>query len=221
MGLFITFEGIEGCGKTTQINLLADFLSESNLPFITTREPGGSSIGKKIRGILLDTENKEITSKSELLLYAADRTQHVETVIAPALKEGKTVLCDRFYDATTAYQGKGRGLDRKLIEDLNEIASGGLKPDLTFLIDCPVEIGIERAVKRSNSESPEEMRFEKEALTFHQKVLAGYMEIAKAEQHRIVIINGNRRVEEVHGEILKTFLNKANEHQRSIKGKEA
>lgn len=208
MGLFITFEGIEGCGKTTQINLLADLLSELNLPFITTREPGGSSIGKKIRGILLDTENKDITSKAELLLYAADRTQHVETVILPALKGGKTVLCDRFYDATTAYQGKGRGLDTKLIEDLNLIASDGLKPDLTFLIDCPVEIGIERAVKRSSGESPDEMRFEKEALTFHRKVKAGYKEIAEAEPQRVAIVNGNRQVEDVHKEIVKIFLKK-------------
>ena len=208
MGLFITFEGIEGCGKTTQINLLADLLSELNLPFITTREPGGSSIGKKIRGILLDTENKEITSKAELLLYAADRTQHVETVILPALQGGKTVLCDRFYDATTAYQGKGRGLDTKLIEDLNLIASDGLKPDLTFLIDCPVEIGIERAVKRSSGESPDEMRFEKEALTFHRKVKAGYKEIAEAEPQRVAIVNGNRQVEDVHKEIVKIFLKK-------------
>ena len=208
MGLFITFEGIEGCGKTTQINLLADLLSELNLPFITTREPGGSSIGKKIRGILLDTENKDITSKAELLLYAADRTQHVKTVILPALKGGKTVLCDRFYDATTAYQGKGRGLDTKLIEDLNLIASDGLKPDLTFLIDCPVEIGIERAVKRSSGESPDEMRFEKEALTFHRKVKAGYKEIAEAEPQRVAIINGNRQIEDVHQEIAKIFLKK-------------
>lgn len=206
MGFFITFEGIEGCGKTTQINLLAAFLSESNLPFIITREPGGSRIGGEIREILLNTDNKDITSRTELLLYAADRTQHVETIILPALKEGKIVLCDRFYDATTAYQGNGRGLDKKLIEDLNIIASGGLKPDLTFLLECPVEAGIERAIKRSSHENSKEMRFEREAISFHQKVMEGYMDIAGEEPGRVFVVNGYRQVNDVHEEIVSIFL---------------
>ena len=208
MGFFITFEGIEGCGKTTQINLLADFLSVSNLPFVVTREPGGSSIGNKIRSILLDTDNDDITSKTELLLYAADRTQHVETIILPALQEGKVVLCDRYCDATSAYQGDGRGLDKALIKGLNVIASGGLNPGLTFLIDCPVEVGIKRAIERSGHENAKEMRFEKEALSFHRKVLTGYREIAEAESHRVVVVNGHRPVEEVHKTIVKVFLDK-------------
>lgn len=201
MGFFITFEGIEGCGKSTQINLLEKVLAEKDIPFSLTREPGGTEIGAKIRSILLDTNNRDIRPATELLLYAADRAQHVESVIRPALSEGKVLICDRYFDATTAYQGNARGLDSELILSLNRIASSGLTPDLTFLIDCPVEIGLERAIQRSEDEAPEEMRFEKEALSFHHKVREGYLKIAESNPERVKIINGNRPVEKVHEEI--------------------
>ena len=138
MGLFITFEGIEGCGKSTQVRLLTQHLATLGHDILATREPGGCPIADKIRAILLDAANKEMTSDTELLLYAAARAQHVSQVIQPALKSGKTVLCDRFTDATIAYQGHGRKLDHGLIIELNRIATSGLKPDITVLIDCPV-----------------------------------------------------------------------------------
>ena len=206
MGFFVTFEGIEGCGKSTQINLLEKVLAEKDIPFSLTREPGGTEIGAKIRSILLDTNNRDIRPATELLLYAADRAQHVESVIRPALSEGKVLICDRYFDATTAYQGNARGLDSELILSLNRIASSGLTPDLTFLIDCPVEIGLERAIQRSEDEAPEEMRFEKEALSFHHKVREGYLKIAESNPERVKIINGNRPVEKVHEEIAGIFM---------------
>ena len=205
MSIFITFEGIEGSGKSTQITLLAEHLSEHKIPFISTREPGGSAIGKKIRKLLLSTENTEITSRTELLLYAADRAQHVEQVVKPALAEGKIVLCDRFSDATIAYQGYARGLDLELIHSLNSLATGGIKPDLTFLIDCPVETGIGRAIKRGEAESSDEMRFEKEALSFHRKVLEGYKQIAKNEPERVSVIDGSMPISTIHNSIIKLF----------------
>jgi len=208
LSIFITFEGIEGSGKSTQISLLADHLSEQGIPFISTREPGGSNIGKKIRKLLLSTENTEITSRAELLLYAADRAQHVEQVVKPALTEGKVVLCDRFSDATIAYQGYARGLDLELIHNLNSLATGGIKPDLTYLIDCPVETGIGRARKRGEAEGSDEMRFEKEALSFHTKVLEGYKEIARNEPERVSVIDGTMQINAIHNSIIELFSKK-------------
>ena len=209
MAFFVTFEGIEGCGKSTQIKLLADYLSGRNHPYLLTREPGGTNIGNKIRAILLNTENTDITSRAELLLYAADRAQHIETVIKPAISDGKAVLCDRFTDATCAYQGKGRGIDPHLISELNTIASGGIQPDMTFLIDCPVDVGLERAIRRAEEEAgKKEMRFESEDLSFHERVRAGYLEVAGKEPQRVIIIDGNRPVEEVHDNIVSIFLNR-------------
>lgn len=199
---FITFEGIEGCGKTTQIDLLKGFLSDIKIPYLVTREPGGCELGKKIRKILLGTENKNIFSMTELFLYAADRAQHVEEVIIPAIKEGKMVLCDRFTDATLAYQGYGRGINLDTIISLNTIASSGIKPDLTFFIDCPVEIGIKRALARSNASSPDEMRFEKESLSFHYRVMDGYKKICAKEPERLITVDGNRNIDDVQRDIV-------------------
>ncbi len=193
MGYFITFEGIEGCGKTTQIKLLAEYFSERGLNVTLTREPGGCPIADQVRNILLDARNSAMTPRAELLLYAAARAQHVEEVIKPALAAGRIVLCDRFTDATIAYQGNGRGLDLNTIDQLNCLATTGLSPQLTVLIDCPVEIGLERAFARINTGSgSREERFELESGRFHQKVRDGYLILAALAPDRFVIIDGSR-----------------------------
>lgn len=210
MACFITFEGIEGCGKTTQIRLLADSLQKSGESILLTREPGGCPIADKIRAILLDAGNCAMTAKAELLLYAASRAQHIEEVIRPALASGTIVLCDRFTDATSAYQGYGRGLDQGLIKTLNETATGDCRPDLTVLIDCPVEIGLERAIARieagsaSDRDHLREERFERESLEFHQRVRAGYLSLAETFPERFILIDGTENVEFIAENIFST-----------------
>ncbi|RII27601.1 MAG: dTMP kinase [Geobacter sp.] len=202
MACFITFEGSEGCGKTTQIRILADRLKAIGHGVITTREPGGCPIADKIRGILLDAENGALTPLSELLLYAAARSQHMAEVVKPALACGHVVLCDRFTDATVAYQGYGRQLDRETIDRLNVLATGGIRPDITVLLDCPVEIGLKRAMARINTTSgAREERFELEAMEFHRRVRSGYLELAAREPERFIVINGAAGVEETSVEI--------------------
>jgi dTMP kinase len=160
--MFITFEGIEGCGKTTQARLLAEELLRRGRRVTLTREPGGCAIADKIRAILLDADNAALTPLTELLLYAAARSQHLNDTVRPALEAGNIVLCDRFTDATVAYQGYGRGIDQTLIERLNTLASSGLTPDLTILMDCPVDIGLGRALSRINGmNGAKEERFER------------------------------------------------------------
>ena len=182
--MFITFEGTEGSGKTTQINHLANKLSEAGYSVQNTREPGGSNVGNQIREILLNPVNEGLSATSELLLYAASRAQHVREVIVPALKNGKIVISDRFSDATVAYQGYGRNLDLVLINHLNQIATGGLVPDLTFLLYLPIEIGLQRA-----STSRDELdRIERENLEFHERVQNGYLAIAKEGTNRKTVI---------------------------------
>ena len=177
MGYFITFEGIEGSGKTTQIGLLGEHLESLGYSVVITREPGGCAISDKIRSILLDADNSSISPLTELLLYAAARSQHVSEVIIPALKRGNIVLCDRFTDATLAYQGSGRGIAREKVDMLNQLACQSLRPDLTVLIDCDVSVGLERARRRIETTSgPREERFELEALEFHCSVRAAYLE---------------------------------------------
>jgi dTMP kinase len=206
---FITFEGVEGCGKTTQIRLLADALKQAGEKVLLTREPGGCPISDKIRAILLDAQNREMTPKSELLLYAAARAQHIDEVIRPALNSGCIVLCDRFTDATVAYQGFGRGLDIDLIKVLNETATTDCRPDLTVLIDCPVETGLERAIARieagtaSDSNHLREERFERESIEFHQRVRTGYLSIAAASADRFIVINGNKSVDVIAANIFR------------------
>jgi dTMP kinase len=202
LGFFITFEGIEGCGKTTQIGHLAAHLKEKRLPILLTREPGGTAIGDRIRQILLSSENSLMEPEAEYFLYAAARAQHVSQVILPALQEGKTVLCDRFADATVAYQGYGRGLKREWIEEVHGRFLKGLKPNLTFLLDLPVEEGLRRAWKRMENQAVKEDRFEKEALAFHRRVREGYLFLAGKEPERIVVLDGMKDEQSLRREIV-------------------
>ncbi|HJV65892.1 MAG TPA: dTMP kinase [Geomonas sp.] len=192
MGFFITFEGVEGCGKTTQMRLLKERLQAAGEEVTATREPGGCPIADKIRAILLDAENSAIVPLAELLLYAAARAQHVQEVISPALARGEIVLCDRFTDATVAYQGHGRELDIAVIDQLNALATGGVQPELTVLIDCPVEVGLSRALARIEAlHSAREERFERESVLFHERVRAGYLKLAADFPDRFVVVDGS------------------------------
>jgi dTMP kinase len=202
LGFFITFEGTEGCGKTTQIRRLTAYLEEKHLPFMLTREPGGTAIGDRIRQILLSSENSRMEPVTEFFLYVAARAQHISQVVLPALKDGKTVLCDRFADATLAYQGTGRGLNPAWIEEIHERFLKGLKPDLTFLLDLPVEEGLRRAWKRMENQAVKEDRFEKEALAFHRRVREGYLLLARKEPKRIIVLDGMKDEQSLHREIL-------------------
>lgn len=202
MSEFITFEGIEGCGKTTQVHLLAETLRASGEQVLTTREPGGCDIADKIRAILLDAAHTALTPLAELLLYAAARAQHVTEIVRPALAAGATVLCDRFTDATLAYQGYARGLSHQQIRELNRIATDGIEPWHTFLIDCPVDVGISRATARiAASTGPREERFEQEKTAFHHRVRQGYLDLAGAEPERFTVIDGLLTPPEIHGAV--------------------
>jgi len=196
MGRFITFEGIEGAGKTTQMRLAGRYLRALKIPCITTQEPGGTALGKKIRRILLNQGNYTVAAEAELMLFLAARLQHVREIITPALNEGKWVLCDRFVDATYAYQGFGRGLDLALIKRLHELTIGPTtKPDLTFLFDLPPEEGLRRALRRiARRKSNKEDRFEREMAAFHEKIREGYLTLAKKEPQRFIIIDAGQEV---------------------------
>jgi dTMP kinase len=202
LSLFITFEGIEGCGKTTQIGHLTSYFKKNQRPFLLTREPGGTQVGEKIRQILLSSDTIGIEPMAELFLYVADRIQHYRQVIAPARREDKVVLCDRFADATTVYQGFGRGLDLAWIEEIHARALENFKPDLTFLLDLPVEVGLGRAWKRLERDQTREDRFEKEALEFHQRIREGYLTLARKEPHRILVMDGLKDEQTLHREIV-------------------
>jgi dTMP kinase len=203
MRRFVTFEGIEGCGKTTQIELAAVWLKERGIPFLTTAEPGGTPLGRRIREILLNRGPWTIGAEAELLLFAAARSQHVRKTILPALEAGQWVLCDRFTDATLAYQGFGRGLDAAFIRTLNAFSTLWLTPDRTLLFDIPVGAGLERARKRIAGMRPEaaEDRFEQEDQAFHGRIRQGYLTLAAVEPDRFRIINGAADAETVHDEV--------------------
>jgi dTMP kinase len=210
MNFFITFEGIEGCGKTTQVSLLKDFLENRSYRVVTTREPGGTKIGDAIRKIVLDSSNADIDIKTELLLYQASRAQLIKDVIKPSLEQGCIVLCDRFTDATLAYQGYAQGISRALIKNLNQFATDTLTPDFTVLIDCPVEIGIKRAKDRNDTRRQivSEDRFEEKSIAFHQKVRLGYLQIAEQHSARFHIVDGRDDPSAVHQDICLTLLKK-------------
>ncbi|MDP2972057.1 MAG: dTMP kinase [Deltaproteobacteria bacterium] len=215
MSLFITFEGVEGSGKTTQIQRLKRYLKRRGVPCKVTREPGGPSISEKIRKILLDPNHRKLIPLSELLLYEAARAQHIHEVIKPLLKKGTTVLCDRFNDATLAYQGYGRKLDRELIRKLNRLSSQGIKPHLTFLLDCPSDLGLKRALQRNRiSRNEKEGRFEREKIQFHHRVRKGYLTIARKEPQRVKVIDtrtGEKKVFEKIREIVDDLLVRSSE----------
>lgn len=208
--MFITLEGIEGCGKTTQARRLVGRLREFAIPLVLTLEPGGTDVGQGIRRILLDSRNRNLSALAELLLYAADRAQHVEEVIKPSLEQGKWVVCDRFFDATTVYQGYARGQDLRLIRTLNKEASFGIWPDITFLLDCPVEIGLERALKRNKTLLQKgQDRFERERMDFHAAVREGYLSMAEKDHERFVVLDATipeDELEETIYEHVKPFI---------------
>lgn len=196
--MFITFEGIEGCGKSTQAERLVARLREQKVPLVFTLEPGGTRVGKEIRRILLDPKNQHLTPFAELLLYAADRAQHVEEVIRPALDQRKWVLCDRYFDATTVYQGYVRGQDMSLVGILNEKATRGIFPDLTFLLDCEVEIALGRAIRRTETRfQAGQDRFEREKTDFHEAVRQGYLSLARDNPERFVVVDGKLAEDEL------------------------
>ena len=195
-GLFITFEGIEGCGKSTQSKLLTEYLKKRGLEVLSTREPGGPKISEEIREILLSNANDEMNARTEVLLYMASRSQHTAEWIIPALESGKVVISDRYYDSTLAYQGAARKIERNIIDTLTSFATFGLKPDLTFLVDLPAEVGLAR-IEEKNAD-----RLERESLDFHKEVRAGFLEIAEKEKDRYVILDGAMSVNEIHREII-------------------
>lgn len=201
MGQFITFEGIEGGGKTTQIRMAGEYLKHHHIPFLITSEPGGTPLGRKIREILLNRGNYEICAEAEVLLFSAARVQHVRDVISPALSEGKIVLCDRFFDSTLVYQGFGRGLDPDFIRKLNDFTSAGLKPDLTIVFDLPIEIGLRRAMERMRAVSATEDRFEGEDLEFHRRIREGYLLLAKQEPERFRVIDSAKDIISINREV--------------------
>ncbi len=205
-GMFITFEGIEGSGKSTQIALLADYLTARGIRIVLTREPGGTSIGDQVRDILLDPANGSLDPMAELFLYAASRAQHLREIILPALADGRTVLCDRFSDATLAYQGYGRELDIEMIRALDRIVTAGTPPDLTFLFDIEAAQGIARARGRNSSRGLEkEARFENEELSFHERVRQGYLTLVTREPDRIRVVEASGTPEAVQEKVRKSI----------------
>ena len=196
-GLFITFEGTDGAGKTTQIERLTADLRQAGYDVCLTREPGGTPISEQIRDMLLNPDHSEMAATTELLLYAASRAQHVSEVIKPALEAGKVVISSRFADATVVYQGYGRGLDLERISRLNRIATDGVTPDVTFVLDLPVEIGLQRV---QNSRGGLD-RLEREKIEFHRRLREGYQTIARQEPQRLKIIDAQVSPEQVYTQI--------------------
>ena len=202
-GKFITIEGTEGVGKTTNIEFIQTWLNQQKIDFVTTREPGGTPLAEQIRELLLTPRDEKVCNSAELLLMFAGRAQHLDQVIVPAIQSGRCVVCDRFTDATYAYQGFGRGMDSALISHLERLVQADLRPDLTLILDIPVEIGLQRASQRS---APD--RFEREQTEFFERVRQGYLSIAANEPQRCVVIDASQPLADVQGDIttaLKSF----------------
>lgn len=190
-GKFITFEGSEGSGKSTQVDLIYQYLRKKRNNILFLREPGGVAISEKIRNILLDVKSKGMSDECETLLYMAARAQLVHEVVAPALKQGKIILCDRFLDSTIAYQGYGNGVDVRFIKEIGKLATRGIKPDLTFVFDIVTKKGLSRIHRQKD-------RIERRALSYHNRVRRGYLALAKQEPQRIKVIQVNKSREEIH-----------------------
>ncbi|MBX3298891.1 MAG: dTMP kinase [Acidobacteria bacterium] len=198
-GKFITFEGIDGSGKSTQLRLLASYLVERGKDVLTTREPGGTPLGRRLREAFLETE-ETVSPLAELLLFAADRAQHVEFLIKPAVAEGRVVISDRYADATAAYQGAGRGFKRETVARIIQLATGGLKPDLTLFFDIPVELAIARTGSRNNSEAGAN-RMDGESAEFYARVRDEYLAIARSDPRRFKVIDGAGSIEDIHSKV--------------------
>ena len=201
-GLFITLEGIEGVGKTTQLEFIAQYLQERGREVVTSREPGGTPVGEDIRDLVLDNKYTGMAADTELLLMFAARAEHIDKVIRPALETGKVVLCDRFTDASYAYQGLGRNISSERIYILEDWVQKSLKPDLTLLLDAPVKLGLERAAKRSEKD-----RFESETLEFFEAIRHCYLQIAKNEPQRVRVIDASLDLENVTNQVLSILEN--------------
>jgi dTMP kinase len=199
-GKLIVFEGVEGCGKTTQIERSRLWLQDRDLAVVVTREPGGTQLGVSLRHLLLTEQQHPIFPRAELLLYAADRAQHIDEIVESQLSQGAIVLCDRYTDSTVAYQGYGRGLSLELIDRLNYLATCGLESDLTLWLDVDVEIGLARAKARGQID-----RFEQTELDFHRRVQQGYRELAQQYPHRIVRVDASRSEVQVQAQIQEIF----------------
>ena len=208
MSLFVTFEGIEGSGKSTHLRHLATHLRTLGHAVVETREPGGTPAGTAIRRLLLDAEAVPLTALAELLLYCADRAQHVDEVIRPGLAAGRVVLSDRFSESTLAYQGYGRGLDLDVVRSLDARARNGVTPTLTFLLDCPVADGLARVHSRSRTRD----RFEREVVAFHERVRDGFRVLAAAEPTRFRVIDTAEPVERVQGKVIAEVERRLREH---------
>ncbi len=197
-GKFITFEGIDGCGKSTQLALTSKILAEKGYDVVVTREPGGTSISEKIREILLSPLNSEMVNECEILLYCAARAQHVREKIIPAVESGKIVLCDRFQEATFGYQGYGRGIPLDVLKAVNAYATGGLNPDLTFIFDLSVEMSAGRMAKINKAKD----RLEQNSAEFFQKIRDGFLNLAKSSPERIKLINAEQSIEQISAEVI-------------------
>ncbi len=200
-GLFVSFEGIEGCGKTTQISTLSAGLTGRGIAHTVTREPGGTAVGEGIRRILLNSETIQLTPASELLLFYASRSQNITEKIRPALDRGDVVLCDRFFDASLAYQGYGRGLPLEFIHGMTGLVCGPHVPEITILLDIETKVGLTRARERNRSQAEDEGRFEAEELAFYERVRRGYLELAERSPERIKIVPARGTIDNIQSEI--------------------
>jgi dTMP kinase len=198
--MFITFEGIDFSGKSTQARLLHEYFKSKKIKSILIREPGGTKISEKIRNILLDREHLEMIPLTEFLLFSASRAQLVNEIIKPNIKKGVTVIADRYYDSSSAYQGFGGNVDIKKIFEVNDFATGGLTPDITFFIDISPAIAFKRSIQRGNTKD----RMENKNISFYNKVYKGFKSLADKNKKRFVVINGSKHVDEIHSEIIKS-----------------